>query len=539
MSRPARSVRFLSLVTALLSLALYLATLRPELDWADPAELTLQAYQLGVTHPPGYPVHTFLGRLFILVFPDPAVATNLMSAVCTSLAVGIMTMTALELTGNWYAAGLAGLMFSVVPQVWGWAVTTEVYAVNIFVVALAFLFILRWYREPSSRLLCITAVVFGVSLGSYLANLFLLPAFVFLLLRRRSRLVHVLLFLVLVAVVGGVILSWNYFRSQTLPPIGTQCVPNTLPTLISFLSGAGYGVTNIYPPSFYLQRIVEHGALFGRSFFWLGIPLGVLGIGFQWRKRRSILIGLLVAFGANMGYFTGYGATDYYTMVGPSYLIFSLWIACGIHLLSPWAVALPERLGRWLRLAVGAVGLVVVILALVADPLGGGHPGFGTLQVLMLLGGCGLLAGGFFLRGAGPVRWFGRNMGRVVVVAASVVIVAGVMLPQLGPRLARTRTRYVTTFVLASFDVLPQDAVIVAGWDKLPAMLFFQRAYGLREDITIVEPTPELPRFIEEQAPTGRLYLDNYTVGVVASLIEERYDMVSIYHGWHQIVQVE
>jgi len=50
------------LLLSLFSSFVCLATLVPEVDRGDCAEFSLSAYQLGVTHPPGYPLHTVLGK---------------------------------------------------------------------------------------------------------------------------------------------------------------------------------------------------------------------------------------------------------------------------------------------------------------------------------------------------------------------------------------------------------------------------------------------------------------------------------------------
>lgn len=120
------------LCTFLLSLVVYYVTLLPEVDYGDSAELSMQAYQLGVTHPPGYPVHTILGKILGLMLSDSATATNSLSALCTSLTVGLMSMMILGLTNNLYGALLVPLIFAFSPRVWSMAVTTEIYNVNIF-----------------------------------------------------------------------------------------------------------------------------------------------------------------------------------------------------------------------------------------------------------------------------------------------------------------------------------------------------------------------------------------------------------------------
>ena len=105
------------------------------MGFGDSAELALQAHSLGVTHPPGYPVHTLLGKLVGLIVSDPAIATNALSAICTGLAVGILSAIVLSLTGHVFAAVVAPLTFAFTPTVWNAAVTTEVYNVNICVLS--------------------------------------------------------------------------------------------------------------------------------------------------------------------------------------------------------------------------------------------------------------------------------------------------------------------------------------------------------------------------------------------------------------------
>ena len=121
---PSGAVWLVPLLTAALTLAVYVATLTPEVDWSDAAELALQAHQLGVTHPPGYPVHTLLGKLLSLAVDEPAVATNLLSALGASLCAGLISLVALRQTGDWRAGPLAGLFFAFVPPVWSLAFIT-------------------------------------------------------------------------------------------------------------------------------------------------------------------------------------------------------------------------------------------------------------------------------------------------------------------------------------------------------------------------------------------------------------------------------
>jgi hypothetical protein len=546
---PRRLARLAPLITTVVTLVLYSATLLPEVSWSDSAELSLQAYQLGVTHPPGYPVHTFLGKFFILTFGKPAFATNLLSAVSVSLAAGLLSLTAFGMTDNWWASTLAGLTFAFVPIVWDVAVVTEVYGVNICLVALSLLLILSWYRKSTISRLVASAAVFGTSLGSYLANLLILPGFLLLLLRRRrGRLARVALFLSIVIVMGSTILSWSYFRSSAIPPLGTRYLPDSPRGFLVFLTGAQYQTVQIQAWRFHLDRLVEHSGIFCRSFLFFGVILGLLGLRFHWKGQRPTCVALLVIFVMDMGYFTNYAATDYYTMAIPSYYVFSLWIAQGVHSLSTQTAKPGKRLMTVIGLSPLLVGLVVIGFALGADRLGFGRPGFGPVQVLLLLSGLGLLLVGFALRRkSSQGHWISVNVGRIAAVLLSLALVVGLACTQLASRLERSRRTPVTDYVLASFEVFPEDAVVVASWDKFAPLLYFQRTQKLREDLTIVErtlgtePRPRTYRFgtvddwrlfVRRAAQSNPVFVD-----IPDESIGSPYEFDPAYHGWYQLAK--
>jgi len=77
------------LLTFLITLAVYLATLQKDILPADSGEFQVAITNLGVLHQPGYPLYTLVGKLFTLLpLGSPALGLNLMSAV---LAAGTLT----------------------------------------------------------------------------------------------------------------------------------------------------------------------------------------------------------------------------------------------------------------------------------------------------------------------------------------------------------------------------------------------------------------------------------------------------------------
>jgi hypothetical protein len=534
------------LLTALVSLALYVATLTPEVDWSDSAELALQAYQLGVTHPPGYPVHTFLGKLLSFLMDEPAVATNLLSALGASTAAGLLALITVRLTGKWLFGPVAGLFFAFVPQIWGLAVVTEVYTVSAAFFALALALVLAYERSSRRALPIAAGFALALCLGSYLGNLLAIPGLLWLLWRaRRDRVRPALLFLVTGAVATSLLLSWSFFRSSALPPIGTRYVPDSPRSFLQYLSAAQYGAAETLDPAFYWHRLAQHVPLFFTSFTWIGISLGLVGLVHQWRSDRPVCIGFLLLFGANFLYFTGYAATDYQTMVAISYLVFAPWVAYGVACLARFSVTLPRRLlgaGQLLLLALGG-GLGFASAG--ADWFGFGDPGFGLAQLIGVVAGLALAAVGLALRRPRFTGWAGRNTGAIVGVALSTAALALILYPQLRPRLERTRSEYVTTFVYYSYDEFPAGALVAASWDKFAPLYYFQQVHGARDDLTIVERTlgsagrPRTYHFgsVDDWRQLVLDTVDSRAVFVDCedALLQEGVDFEPVPHGWYRV----
>ena len=127
---------------------LYNATLTPSLSYASPEgnELTTVAAMLGLAHPPGYPILTWLGFLFSRLIPvgDAAHRTNLMSAILGAGGVAILYLIARRVELPRAFAVVAAMLFGVSTTFWSQATITEAYAPNVFFIALTTWLILKW-----------------------------------------------------------------------------------------------------------------------------------------------------------------------------------------------------------------------------------------------------------------------------------------------------------------------------------------------------------------------------------------------------------
>jgi hypothetical protein len=139
------------LVTAFGTLALYLATLAPSVVGGDAGELITGTACGGVLHPPGYPLYTLLGKLFLwLPFGEPALRMNVFSSVCGTAAAVMLQRAAARWSGSPWAGVLAAGWFAFSAIVWEHAVGAEVFSLHhVFVAAL--LWIAVAYAQTSDR----------------------------------------------------------------------------------------------------------------------------------------------------------------------------------------------------------------------------------------------------------------------------------------------------------------------------------------------------------------------------------------------------
>src|SRR5438477_9692102 len=82
--------RALALIPGVFAFVLYLVTCSPTVNFTDSGELITVAWTGGIAHPPGYPLYTLIGILFVhLPFGDPAWRMNLISALFAAVAVSL------------------------------------------------------------------------------------------------------------------------------------------------------------------------------------------------------------------------------------------------------------------------------------------------------------------------------------------------------------------------------------------------------------------------------------------------------------------
>jgi hypothetical protein len=375
---------WLALALTALALFVYILTLTPSLSYLSPDgnELATIPYLLGLAHSPGYPVYTWMGKLFTLLpFGDIAHRVNLMSAVMGALSTaGLYLLITVFLNPRIAspvlrraAALCSAMLFAFSLTFWSQSVIAEVYAPNIAFIALTLLALLHWERTRRDRDFFLFALVYGLSLGTHISNLGFAPAFiVFILLTDRSTLKHPRWWLAAIAGFGIGILQylWLPLRADTLNDrMMLERAPVTIMGMYRYTLGAFSQIKFAFPIEELPLRLVLYIDLIRNEFSLSGILFGLTGL-FSLLFRRTIYYFLLVLmYLVHVWFFIQYRVFDLEVFFLAAHFFWAIFIAFGmaelLGALERLAICLRSRLAvRVLTLTLAALTLLIGLIPL-------------------------------------------------------------------------------------------------------------------------------------------------------------------------------
>ncbi len=378
-TRPARVDLGIAGGLSLVAWLAYLATLTPSLSFASPDgnELATIPAILGLAHPPGYPLYTWLGKLFsLLPVGDVAYRINLMSATLGALAIGglyliIIQLLPTRLASRRVAAALPALVFAFGPTVWSQAVIAEVYAPNLAFVALTLLCLLRWERTRRDRDFFLFGLVFGLSLGMHLSDLGFAPGFaVFILLADWRVLRRPRWWLAGLAGFGLGAAQFLWIPLQTHrvdPQLLLGNLPDGLAGLYAYTLGAFSQLKFAFPLSALPERLVVYLYLLRQELGRLAIVMGVGGlVSLLVRRPRHyfLLVGLYLV---QVWFFIQYKAFDLEVFFLPAHFVWAVFVGFAVAEILTFAQTLVRRLmptGRTPAILHGVLAVLVLLASL-------------------------------------------------------------------------------------------------------------------------------------------------------------------------------
>lgn len=269
----------------------------------DDGLFSMAAYSLGIAHPPGYPVHTFLGKLFTLLpFGTIAFRLHLLSAVLGALTCCVLSLILIRLQLSRVPAVLAGLLYGCSGVFWSQSIIAEVYTLNTLFFFTLLLLVLHYREDPRPRSLISIGVVTGLSLANHWPLMILAgPAFVAFLWPVRASLPGQLPKALLGLIAGLTPYLGMWIRSRMDPAFSFYGPLESFADFWTFVSREGYAeagaATSLADKQAWLGFLFRETL---QQVTIVGALLGVIGWAILVVKgSRSLALGLLLAFLGN------------------------------------------------------------------------------------------------------------------------------------------------------------------------------------------------------------------------------------------------
>ena len=356
-------------VAVLGPLAVYAQTAPRNVVLEDDGLFVLAGAHLGVAHPPGYPLYTWIVYLFTrFPFGEPAYLAHLASAVPGAFACGLVYVCARLFRCAPLPALTAALLFGVSEHFWSQAIVAEVYTLNaLFVFAIYALLLYGARRPETKRLWPALALVSGLSLAnSWPLMLLAAPGLALAAWPARKVLAARFPALSAIGLAGAAVpYAWMATRSRQDPDISFLGPLDGWDGLWTFISRAGYAGDDAAAGADWGDR-AKFLHWFGEEMLWqLTLPgalLALCGLWVLFRQRRTVEVvsGVAVLLSQSVGLLAA-TAWEYslmrlavfrpYTAV--CFGVAAIWLAVGMQF---WLdrLALP-RLGTRLRTALAAL----------------------------------------------------------------------------------------------------------------------------------------------------------------------------------------
>ena len=316
--------------TVISSFIFYYMSLAPTVTWGDPAKLSIFSYELILNHMPGYhSLHNLIGHFWGLIpFVDYAYGQNVLSAVFSSLTVGIIFIITLKLTQSICSSVVSALVLAVSHSFWMFSVINESYSLMFFLISLTLLQAIIWKKE--NHLKQIFLVFFFLSLGvsnHYLSVIFI-PAFIIYFLVVKPSLIRDWSFIIVVllgGLLGSSLLLFILFHNNQLPFIQTR--------FSFFFNELVVGQIN----SFFIgskkigDEIIRYPAYLFYQFPGFGFFVGIFGIKKLLRQDPKLLLLFIMILFSVIIFSLGYQYQRQFNLLTPSYVIFSILIGIGFH----------------------------------------------------------------------------------------------------------------------------------------------------------------------------------------------------------------
>jgi hypothetical protein len=267
------------------------------------------------------------------------------------------------------------LSFAFSRALWGQAVVAEVYSLNAFLIGAVILVFLVWHQTRQVGYLYLGVGLYALSFGNHMTVVTLIPAVVYIVLATDYR---VLLDAKKVLIMAGLVLLgasqylYVIIRAHQQPLLN-ELGPFSWGGWIHWMTRSRFeGQFFPFGLGDQVDRIRIYLELLELQFFRWGYIIGFIG---AWERLKSGFRSFVFLALAALGIYVfgmNYGGITFRIYLVPSYLIFAVFLGCGLAALRQWLAGFlaPVRTTRWRWMAWPlTAGLAAVILVMPLYPL--------------------------------------------------------------------------------------------------------------------------------------------------------------------------
>jgi hypothetical protein len=346
---------------------LYAASAPRTVTLEDSGIFVMSSDVAGVSHPPGYPIHSLLGKLFTLLpFGSVAFRVHLLSALFAALSGGVLFFIAHFLTATRVIAYVVAFAYGVSREFWAQAIIAEVYSLNVFLFFVTMALALDYVREPRARTLKWLAFTIGLGMSHHWPLYLLsLPGVLVMLWPRLGEVRRETLRAVPFFALGLVPYVYLVARSHMDPAISFYGPIDSWDRFLFFVLRSGYADVDATATAGPVDRLLFAGFL-GKELIGQFTPLGaaLAAVGLAAPRRRvssSVRGGLLLSFAGgtvvllfllrrDFGYIDQ-AVFKVYPLL--SYGVMALWLGLGLQETARFISARAATLAGPTSLAVG------------------------------------------------------------------------------------------------------------------------------------------------------------------------------------------
>jgi len=245
------------------TLFLYISTLSNTVYGGDAGDLVSAVLAKGFSHPPGYPLYTIFGRLFLNLPTNiltPAGKVTLISTFSTIFAL-ILTYSILHILFgkklNKTIALITVLILSVNYLIWLYAIVPEVFPLNTFIILFILFNSLKFRRTGKNIWLCLLFFSLTIGISHHHTYILIIPSVVVLIWNQLHKLrltISKVFFLLLSFGIGLIPLIYLPITASQHPEI-IWGKANTFSGFIGLLTRQAYGT---FVPGFFISNSPIH-----------------------------------------------------------------------------------------------------------------------------------------------------------------------------------------------------------------------------------------------------------------------------------------